>query len=110
MRPWWPPWPGASAAALISVWHRLGGGRAAEDRVAGAGDAVLVRAADDLRHLREVEDRRRRADLPLEAHRVPRVVARGRAVLPRPDEVVDEDERGRAEREGGDRDELVQAG
>src|SRR5215471_18021047 len=99
MRPWWPPWACASAAALMrasfprrSVGNRLGGG-CAEDRVAGAGDAVLVRAADDLRDLREVEDRRRRAHLPLEAHGVPRVVAGLRAVLPRPDHVVDEDER-----------------
>ena len=45
------------------------------------GIAVLVRVADDLRDLVEVEDRRRRAHLPLERERAPRVVpgAAGRA-------------------------------
>ena len=49
----------------------LGGG--AEDAVHRAGDAVLVRAADDRRDGVEVEDRRRRGDLPLERERAPRV-------------------------------------
>ena len=46
------------------------------------GHAVLVGAADDLRDLVEVEDRRRRGDLPLERHRAPRVAGRRRAPLP----------------------------
>ena len=46
---------------------------AVQHRVPRAGDAVLVRAADDLRDLVEVEDRRRRGDLPLERQRAPRV-------------------------------------
>ena len=56
-------------------------GAASQHRVPRAGDAVLVRAADDLRDLVEVEDRRRRGDLPLERHRAPRVRRRrsGRA-------------------------------
>src|SRR4051795_6467051 len=37
----------------------VGGSRGAEDAVHRAGDAVLVRAADDGRDLVEVEDRRR---------------------------------------------------
>ena len=48
------------------------------DRVPRAADAVLVRAADDLRDLVEVEDRRRRGHLPLERERAPRVRRRDR--------------------------------
>ena len=46
---------------------------AVQQRVPRARHAVLVRAADDLRDLVEVEDRRRRRDLPLERQRTPRV-------------------------------------
>ena len=41
------------------------------------GRSVLVRAADHLRNLVEVEDRRRRGNLPLERERAPRVRGRG---------------------------------
>ena len=58
-----------------------------------AGDAVLVRAADDGRDRVEVEDRRRRGDLPLERERPPRVRGRPRAAAPRRDHVVEEDQR-----------------
>ena len=81
-----------------------------ENRVLRAGDAVLVRRADDLRDLVEVEDRRRRADLPLERHRAPRVRRRDRAAAPARDHVVEEDERRRAEPERRERDEHVQVG
>src|SRR5262245_32538327 len=64
-------------------WHRFRFG-SAEYRVARARDAVLVGPADDLRDLVEVEDRRRRAHLPLERERVPRVRLRDGPVLPRP--------------------------
>ena len=59
-----PP-PSAPTGDLLAV--------AVQDRVHRAGDAVLVRAADDLRDLVEVEDRRRRGNLPLERARPPRV-------------------------------------
>ncbi len=49
---------------------------AVEDAVPRARHAVLVRAADDLRDLVEVEDRRRRGHLPLERQRAPRVGGR----------------------------------
>src|SRR5580658_2086432 len=62
------------------AWHRRdaragsdrGGGRR-EDAVDGAGDAVLIRTADDRRNAVEVEDRRRRGHLPLECHAAPGV-------------------------------------
>ena len=75
-----------------------------------AGDAVLVRRADDLRDLVEVEDRRRRGDLPLERHRAPRVRRRDRAEAPARDHVVEEDERRGAEPERRERDEHVEVG
>ena len=50
-----------------------GGGRGTEDGMPRAGDTVFVRAADDLGDLVEVEDRRRRTDLPFEGQRMPRV-------------------------------------
>ena len=52
---------------------------ALEDAVHRAGHAVLVRPADDRRDGVEVEDRRRRGDLPLERERAPRVGVRARA-------------------------------
>src|SRR3954451_25185777 len=80
-----------------------------EDRVPGARDAVLVRAADHRRDLVEVEDRRGRGHLPLDRVRAPRV-SRGRwAVTPRADHVVEEDEERGAEDERGDRDEQIPA-
>ena len=48
-------------------------GRRREDAVHRARDAVLVGAADDGWYPVEVEDRRRRGDLPLERHPAPRV-------------------------------------
>ena len=50
-----------------------GGRRGREDAVHRARDAVLVGAAHDRGHPVEVEDRRRRGDLPLERHAAPRV-------------------------------------
>src|SRR5690349_15748391 len=88
----------AVSFAITRTWliasvgpHRLGM-RRAEDRVPRTGDAVLVRVADDLRDLVEVEDRRRRADLPLERERAPRVALGDLAVPPRVDHVVEEHE------------------
>src|SRR4051794_38476631 len=81
--------------------------RGTEDRVPRVRDAVLVRPADDLGHFAEVEDRRGGAHLPLERERVPRVRLSHRAVPPRPDHVVEEDEGRGAEPEGGDRDHHV---
>ena len=77
------------------------------DRVPGAGDAVLVRAADDARDLVEVEDRRRRGNLPLDRLGPPRVGGRLRAPLPADDHVVDEHQLREAEEEGRDRDHEV---
>ena len=51
-------------------------------RVTGAGHAVLVRVADHLRDLVEVEDRRRRRHLPLERKRAPWVRLGDRAARP----------------------------
>ena len=82
--------------------------RRAEDRVLRAGDAVLVRPADDLRDLVEVEDRRRGRDLPLERARVPGVRLGDRAAHPARDHVVDEEHERRPEHEGRDRDEEVE--
>ena len=56
--------------------------RALEDAVHRAGDAVLVGAADDRRDRVEVEDRRRRGDLPLERQRAPRVGRGARPAAP----------------------------
>ena len=50
-------------------------GRLVEDDVLGARLAVVVRAADHARRAVEVEDRRRRGDLPLDRQRAPGVVA-----------------------------------
>ena len=55
----------------------------------------------------EVEDRRRRGDLPLERERAPRVGHRARPAAPRGDHVVGEDQRAQAEDEGADRDDQV---
>ena len=69
---------GSCAGALIArsplraPFGQLDVGAAVQHRMPRARDAVLVRAADDLRDLVEVEDRRRRADLPLERQRAPR--------------------------------------
>ena len=83
---------------------------AVEDGVPRARDAVLVRVADDLRDLVEVEDRRRRAHLPLERQRAPRVRGRRAPEAPARDHVVEEDDRRGAEPERRDRDEQVQVG
>ena len=61
-------------------------------RVPRAGHAVLVRSADDLGDLVEVEDRRRRGHLPLERESAPRVGLRDRAASPADHHVVDEDD------------------
>src|SRR3954453_13520512 len=53
-----------------------------EDPVPRAGPAVLIRPADDGRDVVEVEDRRRRGDLPLERERAPRVRRRPCAAAP----------------------------
>src|SRR5580698_7231642 len=82
----------------------------AEDRMARARNAVLVRTADNLRDVVEVEDRGRRAHLPLERQRVPRVPLGKLSVPPGPDRVVEEDDRRGAEPERGDRDEQVEIG
>ena len=74
------------------------------------GNAVLVRPADDGRDRVEVEDRRRRRDLPLERERAPRVGLGARAAAPGGDHVVGEDERAEAEEEAHDRDREVPAG
>ena len=96
---------GHACTSSCASWASLVG---AQDRVPGARDAVLVGTADDLRDLVEVEDRRRRRDLPLERARVPRVGLGDRAALPADDHVVDEqDERG-AEHEGRDGDEEIE--
>ena len=75
--------------AITRMWPSVGsdrlGVRRAEDRVARAGDAVLVRVADDLRDLVEVEDRRRRGTCHSSVsarHGFPS--ARGRAPTTRP--------------------------
>ena len=80
---------------------RLRHGRpvAVEDRVARAANAVLVRAAHHLRDLVEVEDGRRRGDLPLERERPPRIGGRRLAAAPADDQVVEEDEGRGAEEE-----------
>src|ERR1700731_1675543 len=62
-------------------------GATAEDAVHRAGHAVLVRPADDRRGRVEVEDRRRRRDLPLERQRAPRVRDRARTAAPARDHV-----------------------
>ena len=87
-----------------------GRGRRREDAVHGARHAVLVGSADDRRDAIEVEDRRRRGDLPLERQRAPRVGHRARAAAPAGDHVVDEDQRAEPEPEARDRDEQVQVG
>src|SRR6188768_4439690 len=61
-----------------------------EDRVPCAHHAVLVRCADDLRDLVEVEDRRRRGDLPLDRVGAPGVALGARAEAPADDHVVEE--------------------
>src|SRR6202020_3450560 len=61
-----------------------------ERAVHGAGHAVLVWTADDGRQLVEVEDRRRRGDLPLDRHAAPRVLHRARTATPARDHVVEE--------------------
>ena len=86
----------AATSSVCSVHRPRASSRLVrEDRVPRARDAVLVRAADDLRDLVEVEDRRRRGDLPLERVRAPRVARRERAADPAGDHVVEEDERSR---------------
>src|SRR5579859_7938413 len=78
------------AAAGGGGCGRGGGG---EDPVDGTRDAVLVRSADDGGHAVEVEDRRRRGDLPLQGHAPPGVGDRTRATAPAGDHVVEEDQR-----------------
>src|SRR5436309_3399548 len=84
--------------------------RGPEDAVHGARDAVLVRSADDRRHLVEVEHWRWGGDLPLERERPPRVRDRPRTAAPRGDHVVEEDQRTQPEDERRDRDEEVPTG
>src|SRR4051794_26085060 len=60
--------------------HRLG--RRSEYPVDGTGHAILVGAADDGGDLVEVEDRRRRGDLPPERERPPRVPRGARPAAP----------------------------
>ena len=76
---------------------------AVQHSVHGPGHPVLVRSADDLRDLVEVEDRRRRGDLPLERARAPRVAGRARVRTPSCDEVVEEHQRRGAQQERADR-------
>src|SRR5439155_21987094 len=67
--------PSAEGASVDR--HRFLGalalGGTGENGVARARSAVLVRTADDLRKLAEVEDGRRRGHLPFEWHCPPRV-------------------------------------
>ena len=71
----------ARARSLMSTPATAGSGSldlgafAGHDRVAGAGHPELVGAADDPRDLVEVEDRRRRGDLPLDRVGAPGVGA-----------------------------------
>src|SRR6266540_3880651 len=104
------PWCSAAACAAAKLpldFLELVRPGAVQQRVPRAGDAVLVRVADDLRDLVEVEHRRRRAHLPLERQRAPRIARRRRAVAPRVDHVVEEDDHRRAQSERADRDEHV---
>src|ERR671914_945127 len=112
---WFPPRERAEGERRSRRVDRLRGlGRPARldgppvhDGMPGATHAVLVRAADDLRDRVEVEDGRRRGDLPLERHRAPRVPRRERSAPPAHEHVVEEDERRGTEGEGGDRDDQV---
>ena len=102
-----------SSGALLGLGAHVGahharlvgrdlGAFAGHDRVPGAGDAELVGAADDARDLVEVEDRRRRGDLPLDRVGAPGVGLGPRAEAPADDHVVEEDELDGAEHEGED--------
>src|ERR1700722_14991080 len=75
-----------------------GGGKDSVDRT---GNAVLVRATNDSRQFVEVEDGRRRGDLPLERHAAPGVGDRDGAATPACDHVVDEHQRADSQREAG---------
>ena len=76
----------------------------------GVGVAVLVRPAVDLRDLAgPVAVRRRRGRRPLQAVRLPRVLAGLLALERAPEEVHEEDELRGAQDEGADGDELVDA-
>src|SRR5205807_6811989 len=98
-------------ALLARRRHRSAGGHRGfglggwlEDPVHGPWNAVLVGAADDRRHRIEVEDRRRRGDLPLERQPAPRVRGGPWAAPPAGHDVVKKDQRAKAEDERRDRD------
>src|SRR3954447_27051978 len=99
--------PGCGGDRARGRWSGLPG--LLEDAVHRARDAVLVRPADHRGNGGEVEDRRRRGDLPLQREGAPRVGLRARPAPPARDHVVDEHERAQPDDERGQRDEQVPA-
>src|SRR3954447_7049479 len=76
------PWASVGRRVLARAGGLRHLGAALEHAVDGAGDAVLVGAADDRRDRVEVEDRRRGRALPLERERAPRVRCGARPATP----------------------------